>query len=57
MRVNECDLANIVIKVGLKVRGVDRFIDELVIFTGRNISMGPICWPFVGFFPSPETRF
>ena len=56
MRVNEYDLANIVIKVGLKVGVVDRSIDEILIFTGRNISVGSICWPFygfLGFFRSP----
>ena len=56
MQVNEYDLANIVIKVGLKVGGVDRSIDEIVIFTVRNFPVGPICWPFygfLGFFRSP----
>ena len=57
MRVNEYDLANIVIKVGLKVGVVDRSIDEIVIFTVRNFPVGPICWPFygfLGFFRSPK---
>ena len=53
MRVNEYDLANIVIKVGLKVGGVDRSIDGIVIFTGRNLFVVTKCRPFFWVFPPP----